>query len=223
MVRTLVKLGLLALVAWGALPSASAYVVVTKLGRRLEAQSEPRYNKGKALIVLPGGMRIIMDEADVDKPATEKANANGELGSVAFRNEDLAKAKGKAVVEGSVTAEAPALDPSPSEPALAPGESIDVGGSDVAVLHRVDVVAPPDAVARREHGVVEVLVSVDLEGWVVGVDVLQSATPALDRAVIEGVRQWRFDRPIIWGLPSEFRLRMTYTFPDPGPPPPEPE
>lgn len=111
--------------------SALSYTIVRKDGTKFEAQAAPEYKDGKAIFLLAGGSKGSMAEADVNKAATEKANAapagdakkgkdqgkgvvtNENLaaspksmpkggGKSSFTNEDLAKAEGKATVEGSV-------------------------------------------------------------------------------------------------------------------------
>ena len=58
------------------------------------------------------------------------------------------------------------------------------------LVHRVEPVYPPDAVADRIEGTVVVEATVDEQGRVEGVQVLRSIGP-LDRAAIDAVMQWR--------------------------------
>lgn len=112
----LVPLALLLLAAGPCL----GYTIVRKGGRRLEVLAPPEYHDGTVYFRVLNGMGGFMAEEDVDRAATERANAQkpharGSRGKAdtpppaherrVYTNEDLAKAVGLAVCEGHVTAE----------------------------------------------------------------------------------------------------------------------
>ncbi len=63
------------------------------------------------------------------------------------------------------------------------------------VLSRVDPVFSPEAKAKGATGIVIVRAHIDTAGNVTGVEVLRSRGAAVDRAVVEAVRQWKFEPP----------------------------
>lgn len=227
---------LTALVLGIAAADASAYTVVTKAGRRLEATAEPKYNQGKALVLLPGGMRIIIDEADVDKKATEKANQGDEVGPATFRNEHLAAAKGLSASGGSVRAEGKDA-PMPGAPASDPRPDMDrpldddhsvlefESGERLESIRSVPVEFPRDAWERGEGGTVKLRATVAVSGAVVDIVVVQSATPALDRAAVAALGKTLFEPPELDGVLRPVQFTASYGFeprPEPEPPPAPP-
>ncbi|MFN7971455.1 MAG: hypothetical protein U0166_03755 [Acidobacteriota bacterium] len=107
---------------------ASAYTLVTKDGRKMEIASAPSYEGGKARFTLPGGGQASLPEADVDRAATEKANAAPAAGKNAFTNADLPAHDGSAAPEPPPSMPEPVApppseagsDPSPPPPAERP-------------------------------------------------------------------------------------------------------
>jgi len=63
------------------------------------------------------------------------------------------------------------------------------------VLSRVEPAYPPEAKASGVKGVVIVEATIDTAGNVTAAKVLRSRGAAVDRAVIEAVRQWKFEPP----------------------------
>jgi iron complex outermembrane recepter protein len=87
------------------------------------------------------------------------------------------------------------------------------------VLSHVDAVYPPSALAERKHGDVVLAVTVDADGHVSMVEVLESGGAALDEAAIIAVRQWTF-RPAMRGdKPVASRIKVPFHFAPPAPPP----
>src|ERR1700722_1409794 len=60
------------------------------------------------------------------------------------------------------------------------------------VVNHVDAVYPPSALAERKHSDVVLAVTVDVDGHVSKVDVLESGGADLDEAATVAVRQWTF-------------------------------
>jgi protein TonB len=79
------------------------------------------------------------------------------------------------------------------------------------LLHRVEPVYPPLAVAAAIQGTVILEALVDEQGTVQDVKVLRSIG-VLDRAAIDAVRQWRYSPVILNGRPERFILTVVLTF-----------
>jgi iron complex outermembrane recepter protein len=100
----------------------------------------------------------------------------------------------------------------------------------VVVTH-VDAVYPPSALVERKHADVVLAVTVDADGHVSKVDVLESGGPDLDEAATVAARQWTFVPAMRDSKPVASRIRVPFHFAPPAPPPelvtppapPEPE
>jgi TonB family protein len=88
----------------------------------------------------------------------------------------------------------------------------------VVVTH-VDAVYPPSALAERQHGDVVLGVTVDTDGHVSKVEVLQSGGDAFDEAAVIAVRQWTFRPAERAGTAVASRIRVPFHFAPPAPPP----
>jgi protein TonB len=106
-----------------------------------------------------------------------------------------------------------ALAPPPSPAAPPSRQPVRVGGTFAApaLLHRVEPVYPPLAVAARVEGVVVLEAIVDGKGRVCDVKVLRSGQ-MLDGAAVEAVRQWRYAPLMLDGVPNPFVLTVTLSF-----------
>ena len=80
------------------------------------------------------------------------------------------------------------------------------------VTHHVDAVYPAGAVVRGKHTDVVLAVTVDRDGNVSKVDVLQSGGKELDDAATAAVRQWRFKPATKDGQPIAARIRVPFHF-----------
>ena len=98
-------------------------------------------------------------------------------------------------------------------------------------VSRVDAVYPREALAGKEHGEVVLGVTVDAEGHVHAVQVLQTAGKALDDAAMSAAWQWTFEPAQRNGAPIAAKISVPFHFapPDeaphdsrPAPPPPQP-
>ncbi|HEX3597295.1 MAG TPA: energy transducer TonB, partial [Polyangiaceae bacterium] len=110
-------------------------------------------------------------------------------------------------------------------PASAPAAPAPPAVTPPAVLTHVDAVYPESALAAREHGDVVLALTVDVDGHVSKVDVLESGGAALDEAAIIAARQWTFTPAERGGRPVASRIRVPFHFAPPAPPPelvPEP-
>ena len=87
------------------------------------------------------------------------------------------------------------------------------------VVEHVDAVYPPSALKDREHADVVLALTVDVDGHVSKVDVLESAAPDLDEAAIVAARQWTFVPAKRRGKPVASRIRVPFHFAPPAPPP----
>jgi TonB family protein len=87
------------------------------------------------------------------------------------------------------------------------------------VLHHVDAVYPPSALAERKDTDVVLAVTVDADGHVSKVDVIQSGGADVDEAAIVAARQWTFVPATRNGKPVASRIKMPFHFAPPAPAP----
>jgi iron complex outermembrane recepter protein len=87
------------------------------------------------------------------------------------------------------------------------------------VITHVDAQYPPSARAARAHGDVMLALTVDADGHVSKVDVLESGGKDLDEAAIVAARQWTFVPAKRNGKPLASRIRVPFHFAPPAPPP----
>jgi periplasmic protein TonB len=80
------------------------------------------------------------------------------------------------------------------------------------LLHRVEPVYSALAAVARISGVVVVDATVGVDGSVESVDVLRSASPFLDRAATDALKQWRYAPLVIADLPTRFVVTVTFNF-----------
>ena len=103
----------------------------------------------------------------------------------------------------------------PAPPVMPParGEPIRVGGQiqPPALVHKVDPVYPPLAIAAGVEGIVILEAIVDREGRVEQLKVLRSRG-VLDRPAMEAVRQWRYSPVLLNGVPERFILTVVVSF-----------
>ncbi|HKQ70018.1 MAG TPA: TonB family protein [Polyangiaceae bacterium] len=124
-----------------------------------------------------------------------------------FRRGHLALASLAALLVASATATA---EPAPPEarPVTPP-----------VVSSHVDAVYPSSALAGGKHGDVTLAVTVDADGHVSAVTVLQSGGADLDEAAVVAVRQWTFEPATRGDKPVASRIRIPFHFAPPAPPP----
>jgi TonB family protein len=87
------------------------------------------------------------------------------------------------------------------------------------VVHHVDAVYPPSAVPEGKHADVVLTVTVDADGHVSKVDVVESGGGDLDEAAIVAARQWTFVPAMRDGQAVASRITMPFHFAPPAPPP----
>ena len=87
------------------------------------------------------------------------------------------------------------------------------------VIHHVDAVYPPSALAAREHADVVLAVTVDADGHVSKVDLVESGGADLDEAAIVAAREWTFVPALRDGKPVASRIKMPFHFAPPALPP----
>ncbi len=87
------------------------------------------------------------------------------------------------------------------------------------VVQHVDAVYPPSALSDRKHADVVLALTVDVDGHVSKVDVLESGGADLDEAAVVAARQWTFVAATRNGKPIPSRIRVPFHFAPPAPPP----
>jgi protein TonB len=80
------------------------------------------------------------------------------------------------------------------------------------LLHRVEPVYSALAAVAHIGGVVVVEATVDVDGSIESVNVLRSASPFLDRAATDALKQWRYAPLVIADLPTRFVVTVTFNF-----------
>jgi protein TonB len=117
-------------------------------------------------------------------------------------------------IVGGLQSGAPEPPPPPPPPAPAAREPVRIGGDiqPPALVHRVEPVYPPAAVAARLQGIVILEALVDREGIVTEVKVLRSAGSLLDRQAMNAVKQWRYSPLLRNGQRERFVLTVTLSF-----------
>ena len=115
------------------------------------------------------------------------------------------------------TASAPPDAPAPGSPppaSAAPPAPAEV--TPPVVLQHVDAVYPPSALTTREHANVVLAVTVDADGHVSKVDVLESGGTDLDEAAVVAVRQWTFVPAMRDGKALASRIKIPFHFAPPA-------
>ena len=87
------------------------------------------------------------------------------------------------------------------------------------VVTHVDAQYPASALSARKHGDVMLALTVDADGHVSKVDVLESGGPDLDEAALVAARQWTFVPAKRDGKPLASRIRVPFHFAPPAAPP----
>src|SRR5690242_1062266 len=87
------------------------------------------------------------------------------------------------------------------------------------VMQHVDAVYPPSALSERKHADVVLAVTVDADGHVSKVDVLESGGADLDEAATIAARQWTFVPAMRGDKPVASRIKVPFHFAPPAPPP----
>ena len=88
-----------------------------------------------------------------------------------------------------------------------------------SVTTHVDAQYPPSALARGAHADVVLDVTVDVDGHVSKVDIVDSGGKDVDEAAVVAVRQWTFAPASRNGRPIAARIRVPFHFAPPAPPP----
>ena len=78
-------------------------------------------------------------------------------------------------------------------------------------MKNVPPVYPPIALSARIQGAVVMDIVVGIDGSVVDAQIVRSI-PLLDPAALEAARQWKFEPPIVDGVPTPIVMMMTTTF-----------
>ncbi len=87
------------------------------------------------------------------------------------------------------------------------------------VVQHVDPVYPPSALSERQHADVVLAVTVDVDGHVSKVDVIESGGANLDEAAIVAAREWTFVPAMRRGKPIASRIKVPFHFAPPAPAP----
>ncbi len=87
------------------------------------------------------------------------------------------------------------------------------------VLQHVDAEYPAAALPARKHADVVVAVTVDADGHVSAVEVVQTGGADLDEAATVAVRQWLFTPAMRGDKPVASKIKIPFHFAPPAPPP----
>ena len=87
------------------------------------------------------------------------------------------------------------------------------------VVHHVDAIYPPSALRERKHSDVVLDLTIDADGHVSKVDVVQSGGADLDEAAVVAAREWTFVPALRGGKAIASRIRVPFHFAPPAPPP----
>jgi TonB family protein len=87
------------------------------------------------------------------------------------------------------------------------------------VIQHVDAVYPASALAEHKHADVMLALTIDADGHVSKVDVLESGGKDLDEAAVAAARQWVFEPAKRGGVAVASRIRLPFHFAPPAPPP----
>lgn len=109
--------------------------------------------------------------------------------------------------------------PAPTPPAHAPSPTPSDEITPPTVITHVDAQYPPSARAARKHGDVMLALTVDADGHVSKVDVLESGGADLDEAAVVAARQWTFVPAKKNGRAHASRIRVPFHFAPPAAPP----
>jgi TonB family protein len=95
----------------------------------------------------------------------------------------------------------------------APPVRIRIGGNVLLakLRHKVDPVYPPEAQAAHIKGTVQLRVILGVDGTPISVEV-ENGDPALARAAVEAVRQWRYEPTKLNGAPVEVDSSIDVVF-----------
>lgn len=104
-----------------------------------------------------------------------------------------------------------------AQPAVPPAAAEDV--TPPTVKTHVDAVYPPSSFAKRAHGDVVLALTVDADGHVSKVDIIESGGPEFDEAAVVAARQWTFVPAMRAGKLIPSRIRVPFHFAPPAPPP----
>jgi TonB family protein len=158
---------------------------------------------------------LLRMQAALPSEVSRKDTLIAEADALRNRSIELQKANNKARVSISEELQ-PQYPPPPSTPAssevngLAP---VRVGGNVKVPTKIKDVrpVYPLDAMDAGVSGVVIIEAVIDTTGSVHSARVLRSI-PALDRAALEAVQQWRFTPTLVDGVPVPVAMTVTVNF-----------
>jgi periplasmic protein TonB len=116
-------------------------------------------------------------------------------------------------VAGGVPGGLVGMPPPPPPPPAPPAGPVHIGGQvkAPALLRRIEPVYPDVAVLAKLTGVVVLEATVDTDGAVTSVRVLQSRG-VLDKAAIGAVKQWQYTPLVLNGIPTSFVLTVTLNF-----------
>ena len=106
-----------------------------------------------------------------------------------------------------------------ASPAAAQASAVPHEVTPPSVVQHIDAVYPPSALPTREHTDVVLALTVDVDGHVSKVDVLESGGKGLDEAAVVAARQWLFVPAKRDGKPVASRIKVPFHFAPPAPPP----
>ena len=159
-----------------------------------------------------------------DESGTIRASADGKATSCLSSGEEVqgsADATGvaAAVVEAqkqqqpAVSAESPKSVGTASPHSSAPQRvRVSQGVTQSLLVSKVSPVYPPDARATRVQGAVVLAAIIGKDGSVQSVRVVSSASPLLEKAALDAVKQWKYRPYLLNGNPVEVETQITVNF-----------
>ena len=80
------------------------------------------------------------------------------------------------------------------------------------LVERTAPVYPLAARRTRQTGTIEIYALIDIDGTLKGLEIVKSASKLLDDAVLEAVRNWRYQPYICGGNPVEVETMVSVNF-----------
>jgi protein TonB len=147
-------------------------------------------------------IEIHPEPTDLSTPEVDAGAADGVEGGAAG-----------GVIGGVIGGTVVPVAPPPARPLVRPAPLRTSGAiKPPDLLHRVEPVYSALAAVAHIGGVVVVEATVDVDGSIESVSILRSASPFLERAATDALKQWRYAPLVIAGLPTRFVVTVTFNF-----------
>jgi protein TonB len=161
-----------------------------------------------------------------DESGTIRASADGKAASCLSSGEEVqgsadATAAGTAVLQAQKQRQSGASAESPKSVGTIPPSPrssaplrvrVSQGVNQSMSVSKVPPVYPPDARAARVQGAVVLAAIIGQDGSVQSLRVVSSASPLLEKAALDAVKQWRYRPYLLNGNPVEVDTQITVNF-----------